>query len=102
MKVLLDHMAETSGSERKFGCLLEMCTKSPVKLGALASESFSERMISCANLLVDAHRLKFGNEMIDKLVVLHMNKKFMCRMRSKTTFVTMAFDTMDLNKKIKV
>ena len=64
-----------------------MCTKSPVQLGALTSESFSERMTSSANLLVDAHRLKFGDDMIDELVVLNMNNKFMDRTRSKTTFL---------------
>ena len=79
-----------------------MCTKYPVQLGALTSESFSERMISCANLLVDAHRLKFGDDVIDKLIVLRMNKKFMDRMRSKTTFATMTFETMDANERIKV
>ena len=38
VKVLVDKMIEESGSERKFGCLPEMCTKSPVKPGALTSE----------------------------------------------------------------
>ena len=79
-----------------------MHTKSPVQLGALTLESFSERMTSCANLLVDAHRLKFGDDMIDKLVLLRMNKKFMDRMRCKTTFATMAFDTMGTNERRKV
>ena len=81
MKSLLDYMAETSGPEIKFGCLLEMCTKFSVQLGALTSESFSERMTSCANLLVDANFLKFSDDMIDKLIVLRMSKKFMGRMR---------------------
>lgn len=70
--------------------------------GALTSESFPERMISCANLLVDTHRLVFGDNVIDKLVVLHMNKKFIDIMRGKTTFATIAFDAMDANKRIKV
>ena len=98
MKVILDHMTEVSGSERKFGCLPEMCTKSPVQLGALTSESFSERMMSSANLLVDTRLLKFGND-IDKLIVLRMNKKFMDIMRS---FATMTFETMDASKSIEV
>ena len=102
MKVLLDHMAETSRPGRKFGHLLEICTKSHVQLGALTSEIFSERMVICANLLVDTYRLKFGDDMIDKLITLRMNKKFMDRMRCKTTFVTMALDEMDANKRMKV
>ena len=79
-----------------------MCTKYPVQLGALTSESFSKRMTSSANLLVDVHRLKFGNDVIDELIVLRINKKFMDKMRSKTTFATMTFETMDANKRIKV
>ena len=63
---------------------------------------FSERIISSANLLVDAHRLKFVDDAIDKRIVLRMNKKLMDRMRSKTTFATMTFETMDANKKIRV
>ena len=59
-------------------------------------------MVSADNLMVDTNRLRFGNDMIDKLIVLRMNKKFMDRMRSKTTFATMTFETMDANKRIKV
>ena len=96
-------MTEMSGSERKLGCLPEICTKSPVQLGFLTSEIFLERMISSTTLLVDtAHRLKFNDDMIDKLIVLRMNNKFMDRIRSKTTFFTMTFETMDANKRIKV
>ena len=68
----------------------------------LTSESFSERMKSCANLLVDICRLKFGDNMIDKLVVLRMSKKSMDRMRCRTTFANMAFDTMNARKRRKV
>jgi len=59
-------------------------------------------MTSCANILVDTRRLKFGDDMIDKLVLLRMNKKSMDRMRCRTTFANMAFDTMDARKRRKV
>ena len=95
-------MIEESGSERKFGCLPEMCTKSPVQLGALTSESFSERMISNANLLVDPHRLKFGEDMIDKLAVLHINKKFVDRLRNDKAHATMNFENVDSTARNKV
>ena len=88
--------------QKKIGCLPEMCTKSHVQLGALTSESFSERMTSTDNILVDTHRLKFGDDTIDKLIVLRMNKKFMDRMHSKTPCSTMTFETMDANKRSKV
>ena len=79
-----------------------MCTNSPAQLGALTSESFSERMTSGANLLLDSCHLKFSDEMIDKLIVLRMSKKFIDRIRYKSTFATMAHDTMDANKRMKV
>ena len=59
-------------------------------------------MISASNLLVDAHQLRFGDDMIDKLIVFRMNKKFMDRMRCKNVFSTMQFENMDANKRIKV
>ena len=59
-------------------------------------------MPSCGNLLVDTYRLKFGDEIIDKLITLRMNKKFMDRIRFKLTFPNMVFDTMDANKRMKV
>ena len=76
MKTLLDRMIKESGEECKFGYLPEMCCNSPVQLGALTSENFSERMISAANLLVDTHRLHLNDDMIDKIIFLRMNKKF--------------------------
>ena len=79
-----------------------MCTKSPAQLGALPSEIFSERMISNANLLVDPHRLKFGDDMIDKLEVLRMNKTFMDRLRNNKAHATMNFENMDSTARDKV
>ena len=64
MKTLQDHMIKESGDERKFGCLPKMCCNSPLQLGALTSENFSERIISVANLLVNAHRLHLNDNMM--------------------------------------
>ena len=102
VKLVLEYVTKLSGSGQKFRHLPEMCTKSSVRLGDLNSESFSERMTSSANLLVNTHHLKFGDSVIDKLTLLRMNKKIMDRMRSKATFSTMTFETMDANKRIKV
>ena len=52
------------------------------QLGALTSESFSEIMIVRANLLVEIHQLHLNDDMIDMLIVLHMNKRFMGIVRS--------------------
>ena len=67
MKVLLNHLMQEIGQERKFGCLPKMCCDSPCQFGTLTSEIFSERMISAANLLVDTHHLYLNDEMIDKM-----------------------------------
>ena len=86
MKALLDHLIKESGEEHKFGCLPEMFYNSPCQLGVLNSESFSERMTSAANLLVDTHWLHLNDDMINKLIILCMNKKFMERVRTKKSF----------------
>ena len=91
MKILLDHLIRESGEERQFGRLPGMCCDSPCQLGALTSECFSKRMISTANLIVDTHRLRLNDDMIDKLIVLRMNKRFMERVRSKNVFSSAMF-----------
>ena len=59
-------------------------------------------MISNANLLVDPHRLKFGDDMIDKLVVLRVNKTFVDRLRNDKAHATMNFENMDSTSRNKV
>ena len=56
MKTLMDHLIEESGEKRKFGHLPEARSDSTFQLGILASESFSERIRSAANILVDTRR----------------------------------------------
>ena len=51
------------------------------QIGALMSESFSERMISAVNLLVDDNRIRLGHDFIDDLIVSRMSKRFMERAR---------------------
>ena len=102
MKILLDHMIKESGEERQCGCLPEMCCNSPVQLGALTSESFSEIIISAANLVVDIHWLHFNDDMIDKLIVLRANKKLMGIVHSKNVFSSMMFEKIESNKIVKV
>ena len=101
MKILLDHVIKENGEKRKFGCLPETCCNYPLRLGVLTSGSFSERMISAANLLVDAHRLHLNDGMIDKFIVFHVNKKFMDRIRSKNAISAMHFEKIESNKRSK-
>ena len=66
-----------------FGYLHMMCRLSPCQLGALNALSFVERVNSCAKLIVSDKRTSLKHELIDKLVILRMNLKFMiyCRER---------------------
>ena len=58
MKTIMKHLIEAIGETRKFGCIPETRSNSPCKLGALTSESFSERMISAANLIFYVHQIR--------------------------------------------
>ena len=49
------------GEERKFGIIPEIFCNLPCQLAVLTSKSFSERMISAANLLVGTHRLRLND-----------------------------------------
>ena len=66
-----------------FGYLPMMCRLSPCQLGALNAQSFVERMNSCAKLIVGEKRTRLNHELIDKLVILRMNLKFMIYCRGK-------------------
>ena len=54
------------------------------KLGTLPNaESFCERTLSCANILVTDRNTMFNDEEIEMIVILRMNKKFMEWARKK-------------------
>ena len=48
-------------------------------------------MISADNLLVDTYRIHLNDDIIDKLIVLRMNKRLMERVRSKREFSSVMF-----------
>ena len=66
-----------------FGYLHMMCRLSPCQLGALNAQSFVERVNSCAKLIVSDKRTSLKHELIDKLVILRMNLKFMIYCQGK-------------------
>ena len=68
-----------------------MRSDSPCQLGALASECFSQRMISAANLLVDLNCISLDHDNIDGVVVLLMSNRLMERVRIKDTFACIMF-----------
>ena len=55
----------------------------PCQLGALNAQSFVECMNSCAKLIVSEKWTYLRHELIDKLVILRMNLKFMIYCRGK-------------------
>ena len=70
-----------------FGYLPMMCRLSPCQLGALNAQSFVERMNLCAKLIVGEKRTRLNHELIDKLVTLCMNLKFMIYCRGEHALI---------------
>ena len=84
MGVLMRRMEQHNSDNRNmFGFLPLMTRLSPCQLGALNAQSFVERMNSCGKLLVGEKRTRMKHDMIDKLVVLRMNRTFMEYCREK-------------------
>ena len=80
-KMIDQIMDENERREGKFGCLPNICKNSLCQLGAVSAQSYAERMNSAANLLVANNRTLLDHDMIDKLVVLLMNRPFMMMTR---------------------
>ena len=102
MKINFDDLIQENGEERQFVYLPEIFCNSPYQLSVLNSESFSERMVSAANLLFDIHILHLNDDIIDKRVVLRMNKRFMERVRSKKFFSSVMFGNIESDQSAKV
>ena len=82
MPLNIGHLYIRAEQESKYGYLLLMATSSKGQLGALMAESFCERCISAANMISTDSNVRLGDEEIDMLVVLKMNKKIMDFMRT--------------------
>jgi len=78
MKILMKESERVSESnDKKFKLLPLMAKCSKFQLGALVSQSFAERMNSAGKNIVTDNRTNLDQDMIDKLVILRMNKRFM-------------------------
>ena len=55
---------------------------SKCQLGALNSESYSERINSAANQVVTKNVVRTDPDFVDKLLTLQMNGKFMAHVRN--------------------
>ena len=94
MKPLMDWIVKrNSDMNGSLGYLPAMCRNSVCQLGALNSQSFVERMNSAANLIVTKKRTNLADKLIDKLVVIRMNRHFMmhhCRQNKPITHVNLS------------
>ena len=66
---------------QKYGFLPLMAGCCDGQIGALNAESFAERVISGANLVMTNGNTLLGDQMLEMLVVLRMNREFMEFMR---------------------
>ena len=81
--VMANLMRYSETHDGAFGYLPLMCKSSPCQLGALNSQAFAERMISGANLIITKKRTRLDDELLEKLIVLRMNKKYIEKQREK-------------------
>ena len=65
------------GEERNLCLLPLMMCCSKYQLGALNSQSFAERINSAANRVVTEDTIRINSTLVDILVKLRMNKRFM-------------------------
>ena len=95
-------MIQESGQENQFGYLLEMYSNPLCQLGVLTSDSFSERMTSASNVLVDTYWLHLHDEMTDKMILLCVSKRFMEIVRTKKYFSSEIFSSILSDESPKV
>ena len=71
----------TAMANSKTSIMALMASCSIGQLGALNAESFCERVLSCANNVVQTDNTLLDDEEVEMLVVLRMNRAFMEFMR---------------------
>jgi len=74
--VLKTYFIEKDPNHALFGYLPKMITTCKGSIGAVLSASFCERINSCANQIVTTGNTSLGDDLVDKMVVLRMNKNF--------------------------
>ena len=75
--VLKTYFIEKDPDRALFGYIPIMATTCKGSIGALLSASFCERINSCANQIFTAGNTSLEDDLVDKTVVLRMNKNFM-------------------------
>ena len=90
MGPIFKRLIEEDQDGSQFGHLPVMATASKASIAALLASSFCERINSAANIVLHDGNLKMGEDEINKLTVLRMNKGFMKCMRKTYPEVTLA------------
>lgn len=83
MCVVMKEAERINNIDNRFKLLLQMCKSSKFQLGAPISQSYAERMNSAGCNVVFDCRNKLDAEIVNQLVVLRMNRKFMEFTRQK-------------------
>ena len=78
MKKIISALKNSDPLRKKFGYLPEMCK---TWIGRLLAESFCERMILNANIVLTSGNTRLNPTEMRQLVVLRMNKDFMTYMK---------------------
>lgn len=81
MGVLMRKLCKEPTSFENFGYIPLMAGCSPYQIGSLNAESFCERVISACNLVMTTGNTLLGNEELEMLVLLRINRQFMEHMR---------------------
>lgn len=84
-----DIYKEDFAPDNNLGLIPLMASSSEAQIGALPAESFCERVLSCANLVLTEGNTLLGSEELEMLVVLRMNRNFMELMRKRYANVTL-------------
>ena len=81
MGKVYNRVAQNDAGRQVYGYIPLMASCSSGQLGALSAESYCERILSCANNVIDKGNTLLGDEELERLVVLRMNRDFMQFMR---------------------
>ena len=78
---LYTHVEKVDTGRQLYGYIPLMASSSSGQLGALSAESYCERILSCANNVIVKGNTLLGDEELEMIVVLRMNREFMQFMR---------------------
>ena len=81
MGQLYEKMIGSDEGGKLYGHIPLMASSSPYQIGALNAESFCERVLRCAGHIMTEGNTLLGDEKLEKLVILLMNRTFMEFMR---------------------